>query len=245
MVGSAFMFRIALAVLGASVVVYSASPARAQSVSGSLQGTLREEYSSSVPLSGTLVVGLWLGDLGGLMKPESVYVDLPGGQAESMCFVAQTRDGVYSAEGTLSPTPLQPGRFSLPALAQSKFRRQLALYPALDFAARADIGAACDGAGKSKLVPVITAEGPHSLILALNTRQALSATAWFEQDGKRVDGECSRDTNARSVTFDLVCKFDPYRLSGGEWNLAVRRVPRAGPSRIDDTTVIFPPMNVR
>lgn len=233
--------RLGIFIVLATLVLQSCSvPASAQPFP-TLTGELNEEYSANVSVSGVLIAGLWLGEPDAPLDPAEVYIrNSEQSTVIQTCFTATTRDGVYHSEGALTGSGKNATFFGVEPMKRSEFARQLRQYRSQDLALKAILATDCSGSVPSTYVPASLGSKSNTLLVAVNSRRALSIDVYFEREGSRIPSKCSRDAEIRSIAFDTICTFDFSKLvETGEWMLSVERIPRAGPRRIDDFTVRF------
>ena len=108
-----YLFSIAISVCTASNVLHTQSlPEGPQ-----LVGKLAEDYSSEVNASGSLVTGVWLGEIDGKVELKSIVAHIPiDNKMPHVCLIATTRDGLYYSEGALKANINPSGSLQVKAL---------------------------------------------------------------------------------------------------------------------------------
>ena len=219
--------------------------AEAQSPNRVLTGNIVEAYSPSVNVgsqSGALA-GLWLGLPAGALDVTSVRLGVPSATAaQNLCFSATTRDGQYTARGPARVAKGASAVLAVSNLQQSKFAEQLRRYSGQDFAVTARWGTDCAVSPTAPYLPVIGDENSTRLVVAINSGHAIKVAASLAADGVReIVGMCNAFSEDRSTAFDTLCTFElPAEGAARAWNLALMRLPRAGPRRIDDFVLLLP-----
>jgi len=210
-----------------------------------LVGDVKESYSASVNVgsAGTALVGLWRGAPPGSLDVRAVGIDIPSGTAgPHYCFSATTRDGEYTARGPVRAEKATSGVLPVSTLLNSSYASQLAAYRAVDFAAHARPGANC---AVKRSAPYLAAVGDgerSALVVAVNTSQALKVSARMIAAQLVIQGECDSGLPGRSRAFDAVCRFKLPEVGVlAQWKLELTTLPRAGPRRTDDFSVLLTP----
>lgn len=206
-----------------------------------LTGTLIEEYSADVDVSGSILSGMWLGNLDDRVDPGSVFALLPrGGEVNNLCFSSSTRDGVYFAKAILSGSSKHSGAYLIEPMKTSNYGDFLSQYLAKDFSLKIRVSADCDDKLSGHLIPAAINISSNSILVAVNSRRSIKTEAWISSGSIRVQASCLAESNVRSTSYDTICTFDYTRLKGlGSAVLSIKRTPRAGPRRIDDYSVQF------
>lgn len=206
-----------------------------------LTGDLVERYSAETETSGTLVVGLWLGDPSDQVRTDSMLIRMPKIQNDKeICFSATTRDGVYFSKSSLNSETSAPGFYVIGPMRRTGYAKQLRRYSEQDFALRVVLMDDCKKATGGTLIPAATGTGKTTLLVAVNSRRATDLELWLQQDGTRLNGNCLGRPEVRSTAFDKLCSFNFEKAKiMGYWTLSVRRKPRSGPIRIEDYRILF------
>jgi len=207
----------------------------------SLTGNLVEDYAAEVKVSGSTIVGVWFGKPEQFFSPNELYIRMPQvRESYDVCFSATSRDGVYFASAELDQKNPLSGTFEFDAMEQSKYKKQIASYKGHEFAMRIIESDGCSSGVGSTFLPLSLGLQSDTLLVAVNSRRALMIEAWLGSDETPTYANCDQNTLVRSITFDTVCQFDLGNTKlNGDTQLSVRRIPRAGPERIDDFIVRF------
>lgn len=203
-----------------------------------LTGKIDEAYSPSVNVgsaSGALV-GLWLGAPPKSVDVREIRVAVPASpQVQKMCFSAVTRDGEYTARGTVSAAGGIGGALPVATLRESDYVDELSRYDGLDLAVGARLGTDCAIKPKSPYLPAVGGGDDSKLVVAINSGHAISVSAELVAGAVVIKGECAPNLPGRSRAFDTRCTFAlPDGANNPSWNLQLTRLPRAGARRIDD-----------
>jgi hypothetical protein len=195
----------------AAAPLFTALPARSDLA---LPTTVREDYASSVKVSGGILVGLVIGPLSGVADPHAVRVPLGLFVKPTLvCIAAKTRDGQYWSEATFTAPGHATGYgFMLPQTPW-RFITELKRYQRADYAVLARYGPDCNIDPAAPYLPV-RYEGPAlQLTAALNLPRAISWNARLAvAGGSTVPGQCAEaPSNVRATAYNIVCTFD---LSG-------------------------------
>jgi len=211
-----------------------------------LMGNIDEVYSQSVNVGvpGGTLVGLWQGTPPDSLDVRLTRVFVPSGtenRDRNVCFSAITRDGEYSARGTVRVPNSQSTALGVEALRRSRYVVPLSRYNGIDFAVNLRWAKSCAVANAAAYLPAIGGSDVSTLIVAFNSRHATNVSAVISQRGVAdVKGRCEIDLVGRSRAFDARCKFilpDPRKE--GLWLLAMVSDPIAGPRREDDFNLLL------
>ncbi len=186
-----------------------------------------ERLTADVPLSGHELVGLRSGMALGVFDPARVgAIVTPAIREHLACVRVTTNDGRYYAENLYRlPQTMGPATFDAP----SKFRADLARYPADQVAIHISIASSCNSAETAAVVPSIYYGDSgeqlplRSLAVYVNP-EGSQVEATLLRDGKELhSAQCESRRAAVGVTFSVVCSIPlPPDLAPATYSLVIR-----------------------
>ncbi len=218
------------------------APSVAAAQLATLNGDIEETFADFVRVSGSLVVGLEFQsqtDAQQNVDLRTLGVFLPQ-DAGKVCFRAVSKDGYYFASGELAKPNAPAGYYRVREANAWALADQASRYTHEEFAARISLGENCETNRKAALAPVSTGEGNEQLVVSLNSQRALQLSATITmRDDLSVQGDCASLRGSAARAFDSQCLFSLPPDIDGIAELAIRRVPERGPTRVDAVNIQF------
>jgi hypothetical protein len=210
-----------------------------------LPAIVREDFATQVRVGGGgVLVGLAVGSLGGRADPRAMRIPLGFGERTRICLTANTRDGLYWSDVSLTAPANTPGVGVIEPQPPWRFLEQLAQYDRTSFAAVARYGPKCEVDPLAGYLPVVYGESRTMLTAAFNSQRAITSEAHLAVPHKpAIAGICSKiPADVRATAFDVVCRFDltGVRAEESAATLTLLRRQRTGRQRTDQFTVRLP-----
>jgi hypothetical protein len=163
-------------------------------------------------VSGRRIVGVMTGPFQGPADLGRLQILLPEvREPQPICFSATTRDGFYSAVGSLSAPAGSRGAARIRF--ESRLRAELARYRTSDLAVRTAIGRGCAATPTPSFLVASYGAAPLVLKLMVQSRGALSVRAVLSDSaGRSTAAECAREPGKVSRAFDMECDIDARLL---------------------------------
>lgn len=210
-----------LAVL--SFILFSA--AMTASAQTALTVEVKEDFATSVNVSGTVITGLMIGSQE-VPDPSRLTFRVEETSKVHACLQARTRDGQYWAESVFDIPAKQGAVFTISPRDGWRHLSKLSKYGENDFAALLRIGKDCDIAADAPLVPVFAQQnGPRKLRVVINSQRAIRLSAELESvNGATHEAHCAKPDirTIRSTAFDYICTFETFSEGGGVLTLRRR-----------------------
>lgn len=204
-----------------SIVFSAAMTASAQTA---LTVEVKEDFATSVNVSGTVITGLMIGSQE-VPDPSRLTFRVEEASYIHACLQARTRDGQYWAESVFDIPAKQGAVFTISPRDGWRHLSKLSKYGENDFAALLRIGKDCDIVTDAPLVPVFAQQnGPRKLRVVINSQRAIRLSAELESaSGAIHEAHCTKPDirTIRSTAFDYVCTFEAF--SEGRAMLTLRR----------------------
>ena len=203
-------------------IVFSA--AMTASAQTALTVEVKEDFATSVNVSGTVITGLMIGSQE-VPDPSGLTFRINEEAKVHACLQARTRDGQYWAESVFDIPAKQGAVFSISPRDGWRHLSKLSKYGENDFAALLRVGKDCDIVTDAPLMPVFAQQNsPRKLRVVINSQRAIRLSAELEsRSGEIHQAHCAKpDTRQiRSTAFDYICTFDIF--SEGTSVLTLRR----------------------
>ena len=201
---------------------------------------IEEDFAGSVPVSGSVIVGLSLGRATATATPETYA--LPH-YASSLCLSAKTRDGRYWASGRTDGDTTPSGWSSLRKSGEWTYKKELSAYRGEDLTMLVSAEEECGLSPEPLLLPVRASTNDlHLLTVSINSQRAIRVAATLTSNGMAAEGNCmpAGERGEISTAFNYRCVFDVTRLAKGqEAELVINRLMRTG-KRTDTARVYLP-----
>lgn len=167
--------------------------------------SFREMYDQAVPVSGSTVVGLRIGDAQGNVDTDDIRLPILSG--ESVCVRAVTQDGRFSSSNRYtSRLPVNDGTIGRLTPITLRYNNVLSDYSMDAFAMKAFIGrnGACNPEGSVHLPQILPHGSKRILSVLVNSsgRHALLRVA----GAKPIP--CSKIKEGARIAFDRLCTAD-------------------------------------
>jgi hypothetical protein len=169
-----------------------------------------ERWASSVPVSGTVVPGIMVGEQSVRVLDESITLRVPRETPASICVTITSQDGRYHARAQFQAAATSSGIVTLEG--PRRYRRNLRRYPAGELAISAELTTSCDGRPATR-VPAgwgrRFADG--DVFVYVNSRYHTEAL-WRAGDGGSKTVVCPEIGNRQYVAFNRVCRIPRAEL---------------------------------
>jgi len=222
-------------------IVFSA--AMTASAQTALTVEVKEDFATSVNVSGTVITGLMIGSQE-VPDPSGLTFRIEEPSKIHACLQARTRDGQYWAESVFDIPAKQGAVFTISPRDGWRHLSKLSKYGENDFAALLRVGKDCDIVTDAPLVPVFAQQNsPRKLKVVINSQRAIRLSAELESaSGAIHEAHCTKPDirTIRSTAFDYICTFGTF--SEGRSMLTLRRRMRTS-NMTDRYEVLIPALD--
>jgi hypothetical protein len=185
-------------------------------------GELQEHFEKTVPVAGSMLVGLRRGPAEGPLSLQALAVDLPDNAGGMLCLDMSTRDGRYTASQDFKLQGPKAGPVSLNL--KSRHPEDLRGYADADLAVMLQLRDSCDeGAPRAYLAARWTTTATEDTLTALvNVKLSRANMVLVDSAGQQVPGEeapCQAITSGARTAYDHECSLllKPGMAATAKW----------------------------
>jgi hypothetical protein len=195
---------------GAAFTLAAGPTIRLQQGALAPQGEWQERWVQRVPVSGSVVPGVLLGDPAERVMPEAISVPLPAGHEPVLCVTVTSKDGRYHAQATFRVPRTATGATTLQG--PREFRSRLRRYPAGHLAIKAEFAARCNDRTTAQVPARWGAVFQQTDVFLLVNSRYYTEVLWTGEDGRSRTVVCPEVDADHAVAYNRECRLPRAEL---------------------------------